>query len=204
MSKFTKGFLLVLSSPSGGGKTTVVNKLLKIHPEFVLSVSATTRPSRKKEKHGVDYFFLSDSEFDRRIDYGDFVEWAWVYNYRYGTLKSIIEKGLSEDKVILLNTDIQGAESIKNAYPNSTVRVFILPPSEEELERRLRNRDSDSLESIETRLQNSLKEVQEALKFDYLVINHDLKKCVALVEKIILVELYRPYRVAPLEGWEFD
>jgi len=138
MIKTRKGLLVILSSPSGGGKTSVYKGLLSRHEDFLYSISVTTRPKRADEKDGVDYFFVSDDEFDTMIEKKEFVEWAWVHGYRYGTLKKFVDKALVEGRVMLFDVDVQGAESIRKAYPQHSVRIFIIPPTKEELERRLR------------------------------------------------------------------
>ncbi len=194
--------LVVLSSPSGGGKTTVYRALLERHPDFMYSVSATTRPPRPNERNGVDYHFLSDEEFERRVEAGDFVEWAWVHGHRYGTLHATVKSALARGAVMLFDLDVQGAAAMKAAYPAQTITIFILPPSRKELARRLFARGTDSQEVIEVRLRNADEEVKRAHEYDYIVINDDLAACIDTVDCIIRSELCRPHRVLPIAGWE--
>ena len=196
-----KGLLVVISSPSGGGKTTVYRAILARHSEYKYSVSATTRPPRPNEQHGVDYFFLSDEEFDQKLANGEFVEWAWVHGHRYGTLKKFVEEALANDEVLIFDLDVQGAAAIKSAYPHNAVLIFLLPPSREELKQRLLRRGTDAPEEIEQRLKNAEKEVKRIPEYDYLVINDDLQKCIDKVDAIITAELCRPFRVLPVPGW---
>ena len=204
MIKTKKGLLVILSSPSGGGKTSVYKGLLSRHEDFLYSISVTTRPKRADEKDGVDYFFVSDDEFDTMIEKKEFVEWAWVHGYRYGTLKKFVDKALVEGRVMLFDVDVQGAESIRKAYPQHSVRIFIIPPTKEELERRLRARGTDPEETILVRLKNADEEVKHAPYYDYIVVNDELARCIDDVEKIISAELMRPFRVLPVGDWEIN
>jgi len=196
-----KGLLIVISSPSGGGKTTVFRAILKRHPQYRYSISATTRPMRENERDGYDYFFLTDDEFDRKIEAGEFVEWAFVHNYRYGTLKSFVDDALKNGDVMIFDLDVQGADSMQRIYPYESVLVFLLPPSREELKRRLLARKTDSIEVINRRLKNAEDEIKRIPQYDYLVINDDLNLCIEKVDSIITAELCRPHRVQPVEGW---
>ena len=201
MSVSDKGLLVVLSSPSGGGKTTIYRAILGRHADYLYSVSATTRPPRGNEHDGVDYHFLSEEKFMRKIEAGDFVEWAYVHGHRYGTLKSASKEALEKGAVMLLDLDVQGADSMKKAFPEHAVNIFILPPARVELEKRLRARGTDSPDVIAQRLINAEGEIRQALSYDYLAINDDLTKCIDVVDSIITAELCRPWRVLPLEGW---
>ncbi|MDD3627356.1 MAG: guanylate kinase, partial [bacterium] len=127
-----KGFLVIISAPSGGGKTTICRSLLRRNPELVYSVSATTRPPRKSEKDGADYFFLKESEFKKRITQERFAEWAIVHNNYYGTPRRFVDQNVKQGKVVICDIDVQGGEKIMQVYPEA-VKIFIIPPTWEEL-----------------------------------------------------------------------
>ncbi len=201
MSANRRGILIVLSSPSGGGKTTIYRAILERHPEYKYSVSATTRPRRGEEQNGIDYFFLSDEEFLEKIDSGEFVEWAFVHGYRYGTLKSTVKKALSEGDVLLFDLDVQGADAMKKTFPDEVVNIFILPPSREELRKRLTARKTDQPDVINLRLRNAEGEVKKAINYDYIVINDDLNTAINQVDSIVTAELCRPQMQLPILGW---
>ncbi len=178
--------LFVISSPSGGGKTTIVRELRKEGFDFAYSVSATTRPPRRGEKDGVDYFFLDEETFLRRIKEGAFLEWAKVHGYYYGTLKAQINRYLSEGKMVLLDIDVQGGLHLKNTRSDA-VLIFLSPPGIEELKKRLKKRGTESSEVIEKRLDVAKKELQMANQYDFQVINDNLKDTVKEVRAIIQV-----------------
>jgi guanylate kinase len=188
-----KETLVVLSSPSGGGKTTVSEKILKKHKNYFRSVSATTRKRRKGEKEGEDYLFLTEEEFTRKIKKGEFVEWAWVHGNRYGTLKKFVTKAKRERKIALFVLDVQGGTAFKKKYPQS-VLIFLLPPSVEELKRRLIKRGTEKTEEMKKRLKTALKEIDFWSKYDYVVINKTLSQTVDSVEKIIESERLKSIR----------
>lgn len=194
-----KGLLVVLASPSGGGKTSIYRELLARNPSYKYSVSATTRPPRQGEQNGVDYFFYDDNKFVEMIANGEFIEWAWVHGYRYGTLKRTLQEALSSASVMLFDLDVQGAKSIKQRFPDDTVTIFILPPSRAELERRLRVRGTDSDEIIKLRLKNADEEVARIGEFDYILVNDILESCVQKIECIITAELCKTHRFLPIE-----
>ncbi len=204
MTQNRNGILIVLSSPSGGGKTTIYRAVLKQHPEYKYSVSATTRPRRGKEQDGTDYFFLSDEEFLEKVDNGEFVEWAFVHGYRYGTLKSTVRDALSHGDVLLFDLDVQGADAMKKAFPDDVVNIFILPPSREELRKRLTARKTDQPDVINLRLRNAEGEVKKAITYDYIVINDDLDTAINRVDSIITAELCRPEMQLPISGWGLE
>ena len=183
MGRFGKR-LFVISSPSGGGKTTILKELKKEGFDFAYSISATTRPPRKGEKNGVDYFFLDETTFLKQIKEGAFLEWAKVHGYYYGTLKSQVDRYLSEGKRILLDIDVQGGLRLKNAR-SDTVLIFLSPPSIEVLEERLKKRGTESTEVIEKRLEIAKKELQMAEKYDFKIVNDNLKDTVEKVKTII-------------------
>ena len=154
-----RGLLIVLSSPSGAGKTTISRMLLEADAEITMSVSATTRPKRPGETERVDYHFVDDPEFDRLIDSGEFVEWAPVFGYRYGTPKVPVKDALREGRDILFDIDWQGTQQLKAAMGEDLVSIFILPPSMAELERRLRARGTDTEEVIADRMERAASEI---------------------------------------------
>lgn len=202
MNKLRKGLLVVLSSPSGGGKTTIFHAILKKHPNYSYSISTTTRPPRANEKNGMDYHFISEKQFLEKIKKGEFVEWAFVHGYRYGTLKTTVQEAFERESIILFDLDVQGAESMKKAFPIDAVNIFILPPTPVELEKRLRARKSDSDKVIEQRLKNAEEEIKRTPHYDYVVINDELEWAVSQVDFIIEAELCRPRRILPLPEWK--
>jgi len=194
MRKDRKPLLVVLSSPSGGGKTVIANLLLRRHPEYSRSISITTREKRKGEKEEVDYYFVDQKDFQRKINRDEFVEWARVFGDYYGTPKKNILKTVGKIKVLLLVLDVQGGLTIKRRYPES-VLIFILPPSLSELKKRLVNRRTDSPEVIKKRLHTALKEIGFCKRYDYLVVNKDLKETIELIEKIVVAEKHKVTRI---------
>lgn len=179
--------LVVISAPSGAGKTTICRELLKRHKNIYMSISATTRPKARTERQGRDYFFLSKEEFETKIKKGWFVEWARVYDHYYGTPVEQVEKRLAQKKVVLFDIDIQGGRSIKKSYPDA-VTIFILPPSIPVLKKRLRSRKRDSKVEIDKRLAHALKEIEMRTKYDYTVINKEIDLSVSQVETILEAE----------------
>jgi guanylate kinase len=188
-----EGLLVVVSSPSGGGKTTIVNRLRKKYPDYVYSVSVTTRPKRSGEVDGRHYHFVPPEEFQRLREKGEFAEWARVHDHEYGTPKRFVSEILTAGKVALFDLDVQGGLNIKQAYPQS-VLVFVLPPSFQELERRLRDRRTDEESVIRTRLKNAHREVTFWPQYDFVVINDHLDEAVQHVEAIIVAERCRSSR----------
>lgn len=180
--------LLVFSAPSGSGKTTIVRDVLKKFPEFVFSISATTRKKRPVEKNGVDYFFLTEEEFQNKLNAGDFVEWEKFYDYYYGTLKSVVENNLANSLTTVFEVDVKGALNIKKVYPDS-VLIFISPPSIEALKERLINRNTETDEDLVKRIARAEMELGFKDKFDYVVSNIDLEKAKEEVKKIIDKEI---------------
>ncbi len=168
--------LIVLSAPSGAGKTTLCLKLLRDFPQLELSISTTTRAPRGLEKGGVDYHFVTQDHFKAQIAANRFAEWALVHGNYYGTSKDVIESAFGAGKSILLDIDVQGAASLKKAYPQECVSFFISPPSLVVLEQRLRSRGTDSEESIQKRLNNSREEMARAADFDHTIVNDELDR----------------------------
>ena len=167
------GNLYVISGSSGVGKGTVIKELLRKHPEFKLSVSCTTRAPREGEVDGVNYFFLSKDEFQRRINNGDFLEWAEFSGNMYGTGKDYVEKTLNAGHDLILEIDTKGALNVKSIMPEAKL-IFILPPSMEELESRLRGRKTESEEAIQKRLASTKLEIENSKNFDYKIVNDSI------------------------------
>jgi len=190
------GLVLVVSAPSGAGKSTLCQALGERQRGLTLSVSCTTRPPRASEKSGVDYFFLSKSDFEGRAARGEFLEWARVHGHAYGTPRAPVEKALREGRVIVLNVDVQGAAAVRVAFPRESVLAFIAPPSWKTLEDRLRGRDQDAEEVIQHRLANARGELAQASRYDYLVINHDVGEAVDDLAAIVRAEHRRISRAA--------
>jgi guanylate kinase len=164
------GNLFVVAAPSGAGKSSLVKALMELDSRVQPSVSHTTRAPRGQEKHGRDYFFVSNQEFDAMIAADAFVEWAPVHNHRYGTSRQAIEERIAQGADVILEIDFQGAMQIKGVFTNA-ICIFILPPSWEELRSRLERRAEDSAETIEVRLKNAALEVAQVSKFDFVIIN---------------------------------
>ncbi len=179
-----KAQLFVFSAPSGSGKTTIVKEVLKCFPGFVFSISATTRKRRATEKNGIDYFFISEEEFKRKIDEGEFVEWEKFYDYYYGTIKRLIDDNIAKGLSTVFEVDVKGALNIKKAYPDS-VLIFIAPPGIEELRKRLINRDTETDGDLKKRIERAKMELDFKDKFDYVVSNIDLDLAKKEVKKII-------------------
>lgn len=180
------GKLVIFSAPSGSGKTTIVRELLKRFPQFEFSISATSRLPRGKEQHGVDYYFLTNEEFRARVERDEFVEWEEVYaGTCYGTLKSEMERIWSKGNVIVFDVDVIGGINLKRLFGEDACSVFIMPPSVEELERRLRGRGTDSEEVILKRIAKADFEITKAPEFDHVVVNDVLDVAVDEATTII-------------------
>lgn len=179
----SKGLLVVVSAPSGCGKTTILEQLLRRNRDFVRAITATTRKPRKGEVDGRDYFFITEREFQEKRRKRDFLEWAELYGYHYGTLKDAALDELDKGRNVILTIDIQGARQVRKKIKG--VFVFIMPPSIEVLERRLRSRKSDSAKQIEKRLEQARLEMACAKEYDYIVTNHDVGESIAAIEAIL-------------------
>jgi guanylate kinase len=196
-----RGLMFILSSPSGAGKTTISRMLLEADPELRLSVSATTRPQRPGEVDAVHYHFVSDAEFDRMVEADEFYEWAHVFDHRYGTPKSQIRAGLKEGQDFLFDIDWQGTQQLYQKDQQDVVRVFILPPSLEELHRRLQGRGTDSAEVIAGRMQRARAEISHWDGYDYVVVNDDVDLCFAKVREVLHAERMKRARQTGLIGF---
>ena len=194
-----KGLLIVLSGPSAAGKGTVCKALLEKHPEIALSVSCTTRLPRTGEKEGVNYFFKSEEEFKRLIRQDEFLEYACVYGNYYGTPKSFVAGKLAEGKDVLLEIDVQGAHKAKRIFHDG-VLIFLVSPSMEELERRIRGRGTESEKQIEERLSKAKSEMAQIERYDYVIVNDRVKRVVDEIESIIEAEKHKVKRAKK----EFD
>ena len=177
---------IIISAPSGSGKTTICKYLQKLDSSINFSVSCTTRQKRANEFEGKDYFFITNEEFEKKINDAKFIEWEQIHgNFYYGTLKSTLEKAINEDKRILLELDVKGATSVKKLYPNKSLSIFIEPPSVEVLKLRLEKRGTDNDERIIKRLERLESELSYKSNFDYHVINDDLDQAVNEIMNII-------------------
>ncbi|MCB2108908.1 MAG: guanylate kinase [Rhodobacteraceae bacterium] len=186
--------MLVLSSPSGAGKTTVTRALLKADKELVMSVSATTRAPRPGEQNGSDYYFVSTDEFKSMIDCGELLEHARVFDNFYGTPRAKVEHELSQGRVVLFDIDWQGTQQLREAAREDLVSVFILPPSIAELERRLRTRAQDSDEVVRKRMARANDEISHWAEYDYVLVNSEIERTVAHVQSILAAERIRRRR----------
>ncbi|NLM40706.1 MAG: guanylate kinase [Firmicutes bacterium] len=190
----TKGFLIVLSGPSGAGKNSVMNAVFPTIPNLKYSVSVTTRPPRAGELNAVHYFFCTEEEFDQMLRDDLLLESATFVGYRYGTPKKFVYEQIEAGNAVIMDIDIQGAAQIKQKMPEA-VLVFLLPPTPEELSRRLRLRGSDSEEVIRRRLAKSREEVKHIVDYDYFIINDDLNKAAEQLRQIILSEWCKVSRI---------
>ncbi len=184
MTASPRGGLIVISAPSGAGKTTLVREALRSHANLAFSISCTTRPPRPSERDGVDYCFVGESRFQAMLASNEFLEWARVFDHWYGTRRSSVDALRAAGKTVLLEIDWQGAEQIRAREPTA-VSVFILPPSRAELERRLRGRGTDTKQNIGRRLRDALTDMAQWEQFDYVLINDDLAAAVAAFRAIL-------------------
>lgn len=178
--------IILITAPSGSGKTSVVNHLMKKFPSLAFSVSATTRAPRKNEKNGQDYYFISEEEFRDKIHKKEFLEWEMVYEGKYyGTLKSDMERIWNENKIPVLDIDVQGAIHVQQQYPVNTIAIFIQAPSAEELKRRLKNRGSETDESLQARLNKSNYEMTFKKHFENIITNENFQDACKEADKIV-------------------
>ena len=190
------GLLVVISGPSGVGKSTVVRRLLRIHPELKMSISSTTRPPRPGEVHGQHYFFITQEEFDLRVKQSKFLEWAKVHGCYYGTPRQYIEHELDKGEVVVLEVDVQGAASIKRIVQEGSLKaaavfIFLIPPSVDILAFRLKKRKTEDEELVNYRLRAAIAELQVMEKYDYIVVNDKVESAADKIKAIINVEKER-------------
>jgi guanylate kinase len=204
LGRIRRGLLIVLSSPSGAGKSTLSRMLMAADDDISMSVSATTRPKRPGEEDGVDYHFVDDREFDRLIDAGEFVEWAPVFGYRYGTPKAPVKAALKDGRDILFDIDWQGTQQLHAAMGEDLVRIFLLPPSMGELERRLQERGTDSDHVIADRMSRAAAEISHWAEYDYVLVNRDAELCLAQIRTIVAAERLKRARQIGLVAFVRD
>lgn len=186
MSRITEGKVVIFSAPSGAGKSTIIGRLLEKFPRLEFSISCTSRPPRGKEVHGREYYFLSNDEFKARAGAGEFVEWEEVYpGTCYGTLRREVDRIWEKGNVIVFDVDVKGGVNLKKTFGASALSVFIMPPSVEELRRRLVGRGTDSAETIEKRVAKAEQEIAHAPQFDRVIVNDSLEEAVAEAEKTV-------------------
>ena len=187
MKKKKEPLIVVVSAPSGSGKTTLVECLLKKIPEIKRSISYTTRQPRKEEEDKKDYAFISEEEFRKKIEKGEFLEWEKNFGNYYGTSKEQFRKAMEKREDIILSIDVKGAKTVKKDFPES-VSVFIMPPSAEELKTRLRKRNTDQEEEVSMRLKEAEREIAAADEYDYLIVNKELEEAAEELKTIIETE----------------
>ena len=192
--KIKRGLMLIISSPSGAGKTSLCRRLVSDHDDLELSVSVTTRKPRPGEKDGREYHFITEAEMDRLVAEDAFLEWAKVHDHRYGSLRDPVEAALQKGHNVLFDIDWQGAQRISAKAPSDVVRVFVLPPSMTELRRRLVARAQDEMDVIERRLQRAKAEIAHWAEYDYVILNDDFDLSYVELTHIYKAEAYRRSR----------
>ena len=197
MSSSRRGLLFIVSAPSGTGKTTLVERLVQVLPNLRMSRSYTSRPARDGEQNGVDYNFISRGEFERRINACDFLEWADVFGNLYGTAAADVEQILNAGQDVVLVIDVQGARQVKSRGVDHTA-IFVMPPSFQTLEERLRGRSKDSDDEMQRRLDTARGEASSYVDYDYVVVNDELEPTVVRLQEIIAAERSRTHRMKPV------
>jgi guanylate kinase len=192
-----RGLLFIVSAPSGTGKTTLVEKLVQVLPNLRMSRSYTSRPARAGERDGVDYYFISRDEFQRRINAAEFLEWADVFGNYYGTALADVDRMVAHGQDVVLVIDVQGARQVKARGVDHTA-IFVMPPSFEVLEKRLRGRSKDSEEQMQRRLDTARGEASSYVDYDYVVVNDELQPTVVRLQEIIAAERSRTHRMKPI------
>jgi len=184
-----RGLLIILSSPSGAGKTTLTNKLVEWDTNIAISISVTTRPARGNEVDGKEYFFVTNEEFQKKVDDGEFLEHAEVFGHRYGTPAGLVEEAIDAGRDVVFDIDWKGASQIRNSrYASSAVSIFVLPPSIAELDRRLHERAFDTPSMVGHRMEKSKDEISHWLDYEYVLINHELDQVLDKIKRIIQAE----------------
>ena len=204
LSKINRGLVLIVSSPSGAGKTTICKRLIQDIENLSLSVSVTTRLKRQNEIDGKDYFFKSDEEFDKMVKEEKFLEHARVFGYSYGTLKSEINSKITNGINVIVDIDWQGTRQIEEHIPDDIVKIFILPPSIKELEKRLGARATETQDSFKKRMSEARKEISHYNEYDFIIINDDVQESVNKIKLILNSESLRRHRQVGLSEFVND
>lgn len=196
-----RGLMFILSSPSGAGKTTITRSLLENDPQLMVSVSVTTRTPRPGEVDGKDYYFVSVEKFNQMVENNELLEHAKVFGNYYGTPLMQVEKALANSQDIIFDIDWQGTQQLKQKLVNDLVTVFILPPSKEELERRLRSRQQDDEKIIQERMKKASDEISHYSEYDYIIVNHDLSRSIKAAQSILEAERSKRRRITDLPSF---
>jgi len=196
-----RGLMLVLSSPSGAGKTTIARELMALDENLVISVSSTTRAKRSSETDGTHYHFVSEDRFEEMVNSGEFLEHATVFGHRYGTPRAAVEAALAQGRDVLFDIDWQGTQQLAEKARKDLVSVFVLPPSTAELERRLRSRAQDPDDVVRDRMAKAANEVSHWAEYDYILVNNDVTESVASVQSILCAERLRRDRQVGLSDF---